>query len=293
VERIGWIGLGTLGSTMARRLRDQGLSLTVWNRTPGKVSALGLPAAATPRELVSRSELVVISLFGSNAVDRVLGGPDGILAGGLQGRIVVDTTTNHPRRVQEFHQRVAEAGGRYLEAPVLGSVLPATRGALIMLVSGPLAALEEARPILSLLASRIVHLPEAGRATALKLINNLLLAAFMGAIAEAAALAEAAGLPADTALEVLAAGAGNSALMEAKRTKLLTGDYSPHFSAALMHKDLGYLRELASRGDHPLLVGRLMEDLYGRALARGWGELDFSVVARLLAQGGEGSAVER
>ena len=281
--RAGFIGLGSLGRAMAGHLAETGVELTVWNRTPGRAAGLAAAEAPSPAAVLEAAGQVVLCLRDSDAVADVLEGPGGLLSRDLDGRLIVDTTTNHFARVVGFHERVAARGGRYLEAPVAGSVVPAGQGALTVLVSGDAGALERGRPLLERIGRRIFHLPEPGLATRTKLINNLVLGNFMAVLAEAVALGEAAGLSRAQVLEILAAGGGASGVLAAKTQKLQTLDFSPHFSAAMIHKDLHYLQDLARELRRPLWTAAVVKELFGQTFGRGWQDDDFSGIYRLFA----------
>ena len=130
--KAGFIGLGHLGRAMAGRLASQGVDLFLWNKTREKADLLGrelgLPVAESPAALAEKNEVIFLNLFDSSAVRSVLQGEGGLLAGGLRGKLVIDTTTNHFTDVAEFHDLISSRGGSYLEAPVLGSVVPASAG---------------------------------------------------------------------------------------------------------------------------------------------------------------------
>jgi len=278
---IGFGGLGNLGSAMARRLAGEGVELTVWNRTAGKAAGLGTAIASSPSQLMTLSEIVFLNLFDSVAVEHVLTGKDGLLYGKCEGKIVVDTSTNHPSAVLKFHSIVRQAGARYLEAPVLGSVGPASEGALTMVVSGEKSALETVRPIAEKLCRRIVYLEGEGKSTRMKLINNHVLGTIMAVIAEAGAVGEKCGIPLGTVLEVLSIGAGNSPVLFGKKEKLTHGDYSAQFSAMAILKDLNYFDELSTSLGMASGILRGTKDAYEETVRQGLGEKDFSVVYRV------------
>lgn len=247
--QAGFIGLGSLGMAMAKRLIGEGVSLVVWNRA---------------------------------AVEEVLTREDGLLAGDISGKLIIDTTTNHFEAVTRFHTLVAARGGVYLEAPVAGSVVPASQGKLVVFASGEQTALEQARPYLEKISSSLVYFETPGKATRWKLINNLVLGSLMAVLGEAVVLGEAAGFDKAQVLELLAAGAGNSGVLNAKRQKLLDEDFSPHFSVSMIHKDLRYLEDLADYLDQPVFLGAVVKQLFGAAVADGLGEQDFAAIYQTL-----------
>ncbi len=287
-----WIGLGKMGAAMARRLADVGVELTVWNRSGAKAEAFaretGAAVAATPAEAARAAPVVFVNLRDSAAVEEVLG--ERGLAGSVDGRLVVDTTSHHFAAVPGIAARVRGAGGDYLELPVVGTVTPALRGQLTAFASGGRAGLERARPYVDALAPTVLYLgDEVGLATRLKLINNVVLASFMATLSEAIACAEAVGLSRERAIEVLGAGAGRSLVLEAKKGKLLAEDYTPQFSVELLLKDLHNARDLARVLRRPFHAATVSE-LYATAYAAGRAEEDFAVIFALLGAGGGGSA---
>ncbi len=281
---VGFIGLGNLGSAMARRLAAEGIELFVWNRTRSKAEATGLPVADSPSQIADRCETIILNLFDSVAVRAVLTGENGLLKADLAGKTVIDTTTNHFREVLEFHQMVKTAGGRYLESPVLGSIVPASQGALTVLTSGESSAYESSRSLYERFGKQLFFLGEPGMASKMKLINNLVLGTFMGVLAEATTLAERSGLSREQVLDILAAGAGNSAVLNAKRQKLLSEDFSPHFSVAAIHKDLRYLGDLLAEMNRSGDLRTTVEALYSEAISNGMGNEDLSAVIGLLSK---------
>lgn len=282
---LGLAGLGHLGRALAGRLLDCGHSLTVWNRTPGKTRALQVDEAASPAELAGSAEIIFLCLFDSKAVRQVLSGKDGLLSVDMAGKIVVDVTTNHFRDVLDFYENCRQAGCPYLESPVLGSVVPASQGALTVLVSGEEAAWEKVRPLLGDLGKHLFYLAEPGLATKMKLINNLALGSFMATLAEALVLGEEIGLAKKEVLDILAVGGGNSLVLNAKKNALLTEDFSTHFSSALIYKDLHCLQDLAFDRRVPVFTAALAKELYAKACSAGLGRNDFSSIYRVLQKG--------
>ncbi|MEN8141699.1 MAG: NAD(P)-dependent oxidoreductase [Thermodesulfobacteriota bacterium] len=288
MARIGCVGLGQLGGTMARRLREAGHEILVWNRSPARVAELGFPGAATPRELAQAVEKVVICLRDSGAVAQVLAGPTGLLARDLAGRLLVDFTTHDSQQVVRFHEEVAAAGGRYLETPVAGSVEQLAQGQVALFVSGSKADHERGRALLADLATDQFFLGPAGRATAMKLVNNLVLGGFTAILAEALLLAQGAGVSGPEAVRLLARGAGDSVVLTAMGQGLAAGDFSGTFSAALLHKDLTCLARLAAAQGQTPCCAPLVTDLYEGCRELGLEGKDFGAVLAVLRQRMEG-----
>jgi 3-hydroxyisobutyrate dehydrogenase len=281
--KVGFIGLGHLGRAMAERLISQGVELVVWNRTKSKARGLSAATGESPAEVVSESELVFLNLFDSEAAAEVLLGESGVISGDCHGKVIIDTTTNNPEAVPEFYEMVAEAGGEYVESPIFGSVVPAAKGVLTIVVSGTETAYKRALPLLEKLGRNIFYLKQPTLASRMKLINNMVLGSFMATIAEATACGEAAGIGRSQVLEILAAGAGNSGVLNAKKQALLDEEFAPQFSVDAIYKDLHYLQDLARELKRPLFMGGLARELFGLARSKGLGELDFSAIFKAVS----------
>lgn len=279
--QAGFIGLGQLGTAIATRLLSQGVSLTTWNRTQEKTTKLDAPSAATPKELIQSHNILFLCLFDSQAVAEVLQGADGLLSGNIENKIIIDLTTNHFQTVLGFHRLCQQAGAHYLESPVLGSVVPATNGALTVLTSGEESAHSTIQPYLEKIGQHLFFLPHPGTASKMKLINNLCLGNFMATLAEALSLGQDSGLESGTVLDILSAGAGNSMVLNAKRAKLESQDFSPHFNNRLIFKDLHCLQDLAYSQGRPLFTGSVTKELYGKMIQEGQGDLDFASILEL------------
>lgn len=279
--RAGFIGLGMLGRAMAQRLIDQGVGLTVWNRTASKAQGLDAEVVKSPAAVMKAEDVIFLNLFDSAAVESVL---EAMLSvPNPAGKLIIDTTTNHYSNAEAFHRILASHNVKYIEAPVLGSTVPASRGALTVLAGGPAESYEKALPYLRNIGSSIFHFERPGLATRMKLINNMLLGVFMSGIAEALAMAEAAGLSKTEALDVLGAGAGKSLVLDAKRQKLIDGDFSTHFSVELIYKDLHFLQDLARDMSRPAFTAATPKELFALAVSRGMAKEDFSAVYKLFA----------
>jgi 3-hydroxyisobutyrate dehydrogenase len=280
--KAGFIGLGHLGKAMAKRLISEGVELVVWNRTRGKASDLGVTIADNPASLISEVEVLFMNLFDSAAVEAVIAGKEGILKGQCKGKIIIDTTTNHFELVMLFHEILKKHEAFYLESPVLGSVVPASQGALTVLVSGETIAFNKALPYVEKIGKTIFYLGGPTLATKMKLINNLALGSFMATLAEAVVFGEKAGIDKTKVIDILSAGAGNSTVLNAKREKLIKEDFSAHFSSALIYKDLHYLQDLARSLKRPLFTGSIAKELFGMTFSRELEALDFSGIYRIL-----------
>ena len=278
---IGFIGLGNLGRAITARLASLGEELVIFNRDKKKIEDLPYTKANTPKELISKCEVIFLCLFDSDAVSNILKGENGLLCEELKGKTIIDLTTNHYERVLEFHSLVESCGANYLENPVFGSVAPALKGELTVVSSGKIEVFENVKPTLEKIASNIFHLPTPSSATKMKLINNLCLGSFMATLAECTALAENCQIDKSKALEILGVGGGQSLVLKAKTQKLIDEDFSPHFSNNAINKDLHLLQDLAYNLQQPLYSACLPKELFSKMKMMGKGEEDFSSIYQL------------
>lgn len=278
---IGFIGLGNLGQAICKRLSDVGETLVVYNRNKEKIKDLPYEKADTPRDVLLKCDIVFMCLFDSNAVSHILSGENGLLGEIIEGKTIIDLTTNHYEDVLKFHDAVNSMNGNYLENPVFGSVAPALKGELTVVSSGKTEVFEAVRPILEKIAKEIFHLPTPASATKMKLINNLCLGSFMATLAECTALAESCNIDKTKALEILGVGGGQSLVLKAKTQKLIDEDFSAHFSNNAINKDLHLLQNLAYELKRPLYSAAVPKELFSKMKMLGKGEEDFSSIYQL------------
>jgi 3-hydroxyisobutyrate dehydrogenase len=280
----GFIGLGNLGKAIAGRLVAEGEKLIVWNRSKQKMEGLKAEMAESPADLISKVQICFLCLADSSSVKAVLESKRGILQGDCSGKIIIDITTNHFDAVLGFYRKLGEHGASYLETPVSGSVLPASQGNLIILVSGDNKTYDRALPLLNKIGKQIFYLEKPALATKMKLVTNFVLGSFMATISEALVLGEDTGVDKKTILDILSAGAGNSMILNAKKEKLLSEDFSPHFSVAMISKDLGYVEALAKSQKRPLYSSVVAKELYDRAISDKMETLDFSAIYKVIKE---------
>ena len=206
--KVGIAGLGNMGRAIAERLAEEGVALVAWNRTPDKLAGLAAEAASSPADLIGKSDIVLSVLANDAATDRVYFAPDGLLAGDIRGKLIVEFCTQSPERSQALAKAVTAAGGTYLECPVGGTIAPARTGKLLGLAGGSDADFERARPILEKLTRRLEHMGPVGSGAAMKLSINLPLMIYWGALGEAIGLAQAGGVDPGRALDILADSSG-------------------------------------------------------------------------------------
>lgn len=239
--RVGFIGLGSMGSGMAGRVLDGGYPLTVYNRTRERAAALaarGAAVAATPRELAERSDVLITMLADPAAVRAVLGGPDGILAGARDGQVLVEMSTVGPAEARGTIERAAAHGLAVIHAPVLGPPSAAAEGGLTILAGGGAQRIEAQRPLLSTMGGTIVILETNEQACALKLAMNAMLLASLQLTGEAVALATGWGIPRQQVLAFFGGSPLLSAPVKARIGAMYETGAPANFSLALGRKDL-------------------------------------------------------
>lgn len=278
---LGFIGLGNLGTAVAKRLTDMNEELVVYNRTRSKVENLGYKIAKSPKDLIEKCDIVILCLFESDAVENIFNMEDGLLKADLEGKTIIDLTTNHFEQVLNFHKVIDEKGGEYLESPIFGSVAPALQGQVTIVTSGKKETFDLCKALLEKIGKEIFYLKEPGKASKMKLINNLCLGSFMATIAECSALGDACDISRDKLLEILGVGGGQSLVLKAKAQKLLEEDYSAHFSNNAIYKDLHTLQDLAYSMNQPLYTAAVPKELFGKMKKDGKGEEDFCSIVQL------------
>jgi len=294
--RVALLGLGLMGTGMARRLLGAGFPLTVYNRTAEKAAPLvaeGARLAASPRDAASDAEFVVSMVADDNASRNLWFGDSGALDGMRAGGLLIESSTVTPEWISELAAAAHARGCDALDAPVTGSRTHAAAGELNFLVGGSSAALERARPVLAAMSKSMIHVGPIGSGALLKLINNFLCGVQAASLAEALVLIERAGLDRDTATQVLANGAPGSPLVKGLLPRMMARDYTPNFHLSLMRKDLDYSSREAERHDVQLSMARSALDAFDRAIKSGHGQQDFSAVIEPLRDSASGATSAR
>lgn len=284
-SRVALLGLGIMGSGMARRLLAAEFPLAVYNRTPEKAAPLvadGAYLATTPREAAARADVIVSMLADDAASRSVWLGADGALAGAARGAVLIESSTLTPGWIAELAHAAARVGCDLLDAPVTGTKAHAASGELCFLVGGSAAALEKARPVLSVMSRAIVHVGPSGSGALLKLINNFLCGVQAAALGEALALIEKGGINRDKALDLLTNGAPGSPLMKTLLSRINAGDYSPNFRLSLMAKDLAYSLKEGERHNLSFAMVAAAHKAFEQAIEAGHGEKDFAAIVQSL-----------
>jgi len=282
-ERIGFLGLGIMGSRMAARLAGAGFPLTVWTHTPEKAAKWAAEhepavAADTPAAVARASDIVVSMVVDGAQVTSVLLGEGGVVESAREGLLCVDMSTIAPVDSRRIAATLAKQDVRMLDAPVTGSSPRAEAGTLTIMAGGAAEDFARVRPLLEAMGEVIVHVGELGQGEMLKLINNSLGAANAAALAEALLLARATGVDLDAFVQVTSAGSGASAQMTLKSTPMREHDYTTLFKTEHMLKDVRLCLEEAQAAGIPFPSAAHARDLLTATLGHGHGEDDYAAI---------------
>ncbi len=281
-EKVGFLGLGIMGSRMAARVAQAGFPLTVWTHTPGKAAAWASEhdaiAVDTPAALARESDVVVSMVVDGDQVASVLLGRDGVIEAAREDLLCVDMSTISPLDSRRIAAALGERGVRMLDAPVTGSSPRAEAGTLTIMAGGAAEDFARALPLFEAMGEVIVHVGELGQGEMLKLINNSLGAANAAALAEALLLAQATGVDLDAFVRVTSAGSGASAQLTNKAGAMREHDYTTLFKAEHMLKDVRLCLEEAQAAGIPFPSAAHARDLLTATLGRGYGQADYAAI---------------
>jgi 3-hydroxyisobutyrate dehydrogenase-like beta-hydroxyacid dehydrogenase len=289
VERVAFLGLGTMGTPMAANIARAGIPLVVHNRTPGRargVVALGATEAATARDAVEVSDVVVTMLTGAEALDEVLFGTQGAALGEIAGKLFVDMSTIGPAAAKLLSTRLRASGASFVDAPVSGSRAPAEKGELLVLAGGTRDDLTRLERVFAAVATRAIHAGPVGAGQTLKIVYNGLGCQHLVAFACMLRLGERAGLARQVLVDAFTGGAFATPAYVGKRERVLSRRYAdPDFVLELVLRDAvlcaDLQRELGFELDTHAAARREVE----RAVAAGLGSLDLFAVERVYDDG--------
>jgi 3-hydroxyisobutyrate dehydrogenase-like beta-hydroxyacid dehydrogenase len=287
-ERVGFIGLGIMGTRMAANLARAGFDLVVWNRTAEKAREWavehGAEVAESPAQVAERSDVVITMVVDGDQVESVLLGESGAAEGAREGLLCIDMSTIGPRAARRIAERLAERGIEFMDAPVTGSSPKAEDGTLTIMAGGSSDSFERARPLFDAIGELIVHVGEVGQGQLVKVINNAVAAANTAVVAEGLLAGKLAGADLDALVTVMRAGSGASSMLELKAGPMRAHDWSTLFKLEHMLKDLRLCLEEAEAVGARM---ELVEDtavLLAEAERKGLGERDFAALLEVVEE---------
>jgi 3-hydroxyisobutyrate dehydrogenase len=292
--RVGFIGLGAMGSHMARNLHRAGMLAGVWNRSAEKArtlaAELNVTAPDSPADLAASADAIILCVSADQDVLDVMNA----LAPGLKpGALVMDCSTVSSETARRSAQLAATRQASFLDCPVSGGVEGARDATLAVMVGGTEDAFERARPVLAALGKTITHFGPTGSGQAAKATNQIMCAGIIEAVSEAMAFAKAQSLPLDRVVDTLGKGAGSSWYFVHRAPNMVRGAYPAGFRVRLHAKDLGICRDMAARFGVALPVVERMLDEYAELVARGYGDEDISATYRLKSELFESGASQK
>jgi 3-hydroxyisobutyrate dehydrogenase len=292
-ERVGFVGLGIMGSRMAANLARAGHRLTVFNRTRATAEAWaaehGGEVADSPAAVGAASDVVISMVVDGDQVHEVLLGERGVAQGAEPGTLCVDMSTIAPSQTRAIAAGLADHGLGMLDAPVTGSSPKAQDGTLTIMAGGDAGDFARAEPLLRTMGELVVHVGALGQGEMLKLINNAVAAANAATVGEALLVAQRTGVDLDALVEVMSSGSGGSAMLDLKSGPMRAHDYATLFKLEHMLKDVRLCLEEAQAAAVPFAAAARARDVLVAALAHGHGDDDFAAMVEAL----EGFAASR
>ena len=286
--RIGFIGLGIMGQSMAGHLLAAGHPLAVYNRSADKAAALvakGATACATPAQVAQQSDVIITMVGYPVDVEQVWLGADGLIAN-ARSALLIDMTTSSPALAKRLAQEAAKAGHQALDAPVSGGDVGAREAKLSIMVGGEAAAFDNALPILQLMGTNIVHMGGAGAGQHTKMSNQIVIASTIMGVCEGLAYAKAAGLDSGALLKCIGGGAAGGFQLNVMGARIAKGDFAPGFFIEHFLKDLGIALAEADNMELELPGAKLARKLYDELAGKGLGRLGTQALFQIYSAGG-------
>lgn len=285
MNKVGFIGLGTMGIPMALNIYKAGYPLGVYNRNAEKTQSFrekGIAVYASPAELAAHSDVIIIMVFGPQALEDVLSGATGLCSSLKENTAVINMSTVSREATLRAAEAVALKKAWFLDAPVAGSKKPAEDGTLTILAGGPSDLVERMTPLLKSMGKEIIYCGAIGQGTSMKLFINLLLGTLMQCFAEALCLGKKLGLQFSDMQRTVESSAMTAPLFKVKGDAIGRGDFSKNFSVDLILKDLSLILEVAGKEGIPLPVSAAAREMFSAAHAMGLGSDDMCAVIKVL-----------
>ncbi|GJQ36656.1 MAG: tartronate semialdehyde reductase [Anaerolineaceae bacterium] len=279
--RVGYIGLGLMGKSIARNIMKAGYPIFVHNRSRAAVDELaaeGAVPAASPKEVAEQVDIVFTNLPDSPDVEKVALGENGIIAGAHHGLIFVDNSTIKPATARMIAEKLKEKGILALDAPVSGGDIGAKNATLTVMVGGDAEALEKVMPVFQAMGKTVTHVGEAGAGQVAKAANQIMVAAQMVAMGELLVFSKKAGVDPRKVVDAIKGGAAQCWTLDVKPPRLFDGNRNPGFKAHMQLKDLRIVLDTATEYDIPVSSAEEHTKLFEQMISLGMGELDNSAV---------------
>jgi 3-hydroxyisobutyrate dehydrogenase len=273
-ERVGFVGLGIMGKSMALNLVKAGFNVRVWNRTSERMADLvtaGAKSSEIPAELAAQCDVMVVCVSDTPDVKAVILGENGLMHGAQPGSLIIDMSTISPQATQEIATQLMQKGVHMLDAPISGGSEGAARGTLSIMVGGEGEQVERAMPYFQAMGNRITHVGGTSAGQMVKLVNQVLVVGNALAMSEALMFAQAGGLDLQKTLDAVSGGAAGSWMLSNRGPQILERDWRPGFTIDLQQKDLRLVLEAADQLGTPVIGTSLVFNLYRTLQAQGLG----------------------
>jgi 2-hydroxy-3-oxopropionate reductase len=286
-DTVGFIGLGVMGKPMALNLVTHGQRLIVHSRSHGPVDdlvAAGAQRASSPAEVARLAPIVITMLPDTSDVERVLSGPNGVMAGLRSGAVVIDMSSISPEATRRLAAQIAKRSASMIDAPVSGGEIGAKSGSLSIMVGGDRAVFERVRPVLAWMGQpdRIIYIGPSGSGQICKICNQIAIGGALAGVSEALAIARAAGVDGPSVRQALLGGFAASRVLEVHGERLLTGNFAPGFRAKLYQKDLRIAAETATALGVTVPTTEVVIRLTDALVASGGADLDYAALGTML-----------
>ena len=285
--KVGYIGLGLMGKSIARNILKAGFPVVVHNRSRSAVDELvaeGATAANSPKEVAEQVDVIFTNLPDTPDVEKVVLGENGILEGAHDGLVYIDNSTIEPAAARRITEKLAEKNVFALDAPVSGGDIGARNATLTVMVGGNASALEKAMPVLQAMGKTITHVGDSGAGQVAKAANQIMVAAQMVAMGELLVFSKKAGVDPRKVVEAIKGGAAQCWTLDLKPPRLFAGNRNPGFKAHMQLKDLKIILETAHEYDIPISGTTENTKLFQQMIDLGMGELDNSAVVGAIEQ---------
>ena len=277
--KIGIVGTGMLGEAVGLHLLDVGYEIIVYNRSNKKTENLknkGATVVESPKEVAKNTDLVIIVVKDADAVNDVIFGDYGILAGNHEGMCIADMSTVNPNSTKEISEKVVAAGTDYLEIPVMGGPNVAIDGKLVLMASGEKEIFEKFNQVFDSIAEQSFYLGNTGTAHSIKLAMNLQISMLALSLSEGITLTKKAGFDPEIFLKILNSTYFKTGMSEGKAYKMIKESYEPTFTLANLKKDLDTINDAAESCNAELPMAKLARKIYSDAKEAGFGDIDYT-----------------
>ncbi len=284
--KIGFIGLGIMGSRMAANLIEAGYPVNLYNRTLSKAEKLEgehVHIKENPAHVAVDSDVVFTMLSTPEAVQEIALGEEGLVNGMSKGKVWIDSSTVNPSFSIQMAELSEQLGFNFLDAPVAGSLVPAEKGELVFLVGGKKTIVKYVSPLFKVMGKKFIHVGDAGQGSALKLVNNLVMGLSLYAFTEGLILGESLGIKKEQIFDLMDGSPIAAQMVNLKREKILSGDFSAEFPLQWLQKDLHLAAQTAYEQGAALPGTNIIKEVFALAKQSGFAEKDFTAIYKYLA----------